>query len=178
MKKMNLTKKETIEKVLSALLGLKLSIIRRAATMRNFHFGEIKITEKGSIGDFALHVQCPWRFEKQEQLIAGSGDIWTPKDSNDLNENWNYETDGNLQDSIFEKLFGPRDQRTKSFINSGQGYIVTSVQGDALGGLVLTLSGDSKISIFPASNSDEYWRFFKPGKKEKHFVVGKLVGWE
>ena len=49
---------------LSSLVGLRLSIARDAGNMKNFQFGQIRPhpSGKGTVGDFALHVQCPWRF--------------------------------------------------------------------------------------------------------------------
>jgi len=42
---------------LQPLIGLELSIARRAADMRVFHFGRIRKVEKGTVGDYALHIQ-------------------------------------------------------------------------------------------------------------------------
>jgi hypothetical protein len=50
---------------LQPLVGLELSIARRAADMRVFHFGRIRKVEKGTVGDYALHIQCPWRLEDE-----------------------------------------------------------------------------------------------------------------
>jgi hypothetical protein len=63
-----------IRRSLTQLIGLKLAVARRAADMRVLHFGTIrpalksdlpsrKNKPRGSIGDFALHIQCPWRIE-------------------------------------------------------------------------------------------------------------------
>jgi hypothetical protein len=43
--------KRRVEKALSAVIGLRLERVTRAA-------GLVSLT----LGDFALHVQCPWRF--------------------------------------------------------------------------------------------------------------------
>ncbi|MGC1349900.1 MAG: hypothetical protein WA858_08970 [Xanthobacteraceae bacterium] len=47
------------------LIGLRLSIVRRAAEMLVLHFGDIRVlpARQGSIGAYALHIQCPWRFD-------------------------------------------------------------------------------------------------------------------
>jgi hypothetical protein len=47
------------------LIGLRLSIVRRAADMLVLHFGNIRAhsSGKGTVGDYALHVQCPWRLD-------------------------------------------------------------------------------------------------------------------
>jgi len=63
---------DEIKQHLSLLIGLPLSIARRAADMLVLHFGTIREVEsgikvgkrageKGTVGDFSLHIQCPWR---------------------------------------------------------------------------------------------------------------------
>jgi hypothetical protein len=44
-----------------ALIGLRLSIVRRAADMLGLHFGDTRPEEsgEGTVGAYALHVQCP-----------------------------------------------------------------------------------------------------------------------
>ena len=61
------------------LVGLRLSIVRRAMDMLVLHFGDI--TElpsgKGTIGAYALHVQCPWRFDGPIGTVTGRDERWT-----------------------------------------------------------------------------------------------------
>lgn len=56
--------------------------------------------------------------------------------------------------------------------------IVESVHGDELGGATLFLSNNCILEFFPDSSEEseynEYWRIFKPGNLESHFVVGGL----
>ena len=54
------------------LIGLRLSIVRRAADMLVLHFGTIRPhpSGEGTVADYALHVQCPWRMDSQAQVIA------------------------------------------------------------------------------------------------------------
>ncbi len=58
---------------LEELIGLNLSIARRAADMRVLHFGEITVDddERGSTGEIALHIQCPWRIEGPDGIVTG-----------------------------------------------------------------------------------------------------------
>jgi len=48
--------------------------------MKNFQFGEIRPhpSGKGTVGDFALHVQCPWRLVTTTQVLTGSADYYEP----------------------------------------------------------------------------------------------------
>ena len=70
----------TVMSKLASLVGLRLCIARDAAGMKNFQFGEIRPhpSGKGTIGEFALHVQCPWRLVTATQVITGSADYYEP----------------------------------------------------------------------------------------------------
>src|SRR6185437_7812524 len=43
------------ERRLKPLIGLRLSIARRAADLRVFHFGAVSAVDGGTVGQFALH---------------------------------------------------------------------------------------------------------------------------
>ena len=45
-----------IQQQFEPLVGLKLSIARRAGSMRNFHFGDIRRVEDGSFGELEAEV--------------------------------------------------------------------------------------------------------------------------
>jgi hypothetical protein len=55
------------------LIGLRLSIVRRAADMLVAHFGDIRphSSGEGTVGDYAFHVQCPWRFDGPVDTVTG-----------------------------------------------------------------------------------------------------------
>ena len=36
----------------------------------------------GTRGEFALHVQCPWRIEGPEGVVTGRSDLWEPAEEN------------------------------------------------------------------------------------------------
>jgi hypothetical protein len=59
---------------LSQIIGLPLTAARRAADMRTFQFGTLRPVDRGSVGDFALHVQCPWRIEGPDGIVTGRSD--------------------------------------------------------------------------------------------------------
>ena len=75
--------KELDEQVLThlrLLVGLKLSVARRAADLRNFQFGPMRAVEGGTLGEWALHVQCPWRIEGPDgNIVTGRSDLWEPR---------------------------------------------------------------------------------------------------
>ncbi len=162
-----------IETQLKPLIGLKLSIARRAADMRIFHFGQIKTVEDGTIGEYALHVQCPWRIEGPQGIVTGRSDLWEPTEADaDFDwDSWDYEKDGNLQDKLIGSLLGEYDPQTKSYITNSNKFVVEDVQVDRYGGVSIALSGGYRIAIFPAGSRAEDWRIFCPESDAPHFVV-------
>src|SRR6516165_2784203 len=89
---------------LSQIVGLRLSATRRAADMRTFQFGTLRMVDRGSVGDFALHVQCPWRIEGPAGIVTGRLDLWEQVEDNaPFDENWSYEELPNLQDARLER---------------------------------------------------------------------------
>jgi hypothetical protein len=74
---------------LSQIIGLPLTAARRAGDMRTFQFGSLQQVDRGSVGDFALHVQCPWRIEGPAGIITGRLDLWEPVEAHaPFDENW------------------------------------------------------------------------------------------
>ena len=82
--------------------------------MRIFHFGQIKTVKDGTIGEYALHVQCPWRIEGPQGIVTGRSDLWEPTEADaDFDwDSWDYEKDGNLQDKLIGSLLGEYDPQT------------------------------------------------------------------
>ncbi|MCP4591296.1 MAG: hypothetical protein GY842_11150 [bacterium] len=171
---------ETIRKQvlrhLAPLIGRKLSIARRAADMRGFHFGRVTVYEdgSGSGGEFALHVQCPWRIEGPDSIVTGEADLWEPAnpDENIDWDTWNYEDNENLQDLRIRTLLGDSDPTTGSPFNNSDLLIVERVEADDLGGTTIVLSGGYRLVLFPSGSTGEDWRLFQPRSKAPHFVVG------
>ena len=158
---------------LQPLVGLKLSIARRAADLRNFQFGTICQVERGTAGEYALHVQCPWRIEARDHIVTGQRDLWEPlvvTDDFDW-EAWDYEKGDNLQDHRLASLLGGYDPATKSLVNDGSLLVVESVDADGHGGVTLALSGGYLLLIFPAGSRGEDWRVFQRGTESPHFVI-------
>jgi hypothetical protein len=158
---------------LQPLIGLGLSIARRAADMRIFHFGRIRQVEKGTVGDYALHIQCPWRLEGPQGIMTGRSDLWEPaEDSPDIDwETWDYDKDENLQDKLIGEFLKGYDPQTGSVVNATGQLIVETVEGDAYGGAIIVLSGGFRLVLFPAGTCGEDWRIFQPQMLESHFVI-------
>lgn len=172
--------KAQILSYLSLLIGKQLSIARRAASMRGFHFGRITIEadKNRSTGEFALHIQCPWRIEGPIGIVTGDEDLWEPvgQDEDIDWEKWNYEDNENLQDQQVGELLGGYDPMTKSFINKTEFLVVEAINADDFGGASISLSGNYRLVLFPSSSVSENWRLFQPSSDQEHFVIaGGLV---
>ena len=72
---------DTVREELQHLIGLKLSRTALAADMRTIQFGNTEARMGGGVvGEYALHVQCPWRLEDNTHLITGNDDLYVPCD--------------------------------------------------------------------------------------------------
>jgi hypothetical protein len=157
---------------LSSVLSLPLAIARDAGNMKSFQFGKTRPhpSGKGTVGDFALHVQCPWRLVTNDRILTGSADYCEPAVEGE-EVNLDDHRSGNLQRKRLREVFGAYDAKTRSLINETNVLIVTSVHSDRFGGLDLELSGGFRLQVFPNGSHGEDWRFFSPGNDEDHFVI-------
>src|ERR1043166_8085691 len=97
------TTRQQLIAALSQIIGLPLTAARRAADMRTFQFGTLRPVDRGSVGEFTLHVQCPWRVEGPGGIVTGRLDLWEPVEGNvPFDKNWDYEESPNLQDARIE----------------------------------------------------------------------------
>lgn len=162
---------------LASILNLPLTIARDAGNMKNFQFGAIRPhpSGKGTVGGFALHIQCPWRIVATDHIITGSTDHYQPpSEGADVNED--DPLHGNLQRLHLRQLLGGYDPETRSLINEQNRLVVEAVHADRYGGIGLDLSGGFRLEVFPDGTDAEDWRFFSPGD-EDHFVVagGQII---
>jgi hypothetical protein len=156
------TTRQQVIAALSQIIGLPLTAARRAADMQTFHFGALRPVDNGSVGEFALHVQCPWRIECPKGILTGRLDLWEPVEENaPYDENWDYEKSPNLQDEKLDQLFGQSDGS----------IVVQHVDADEFGGAAIGLSQGFVLRIFPAGTRGEDWRLFQPKTDARHFVI-------
>jgi len=144
--------------------------------MRAFHFGTVRPVERGTVGEYALHVQCAWRIEGAAGIVTGSADLWRPLRPDVDGEAWNYE-DGNLQDALLQEWLGGYDEQTRSCVNPDGRLLVEAIGTDDCGGANFTLSGGFRLVLFPEGSGGEDWRLFQPRTDAVHLVVegGKIV---
>jgi hypothetical protein len=152
------------------LVGLRLSIVRRAADMLVLHFGTIRPhpSGEGTVGDYALHVQCPWRLDSPKGTVTGRDDLWQYAGPGERPPNWSYDDGLSLQDKKFAELF-VRDETTRSWVNESDGFGVATARQTKCGDVTLSLINGYDIRIFPASCGGEAWRLFAPGSG-RHLV--------
>ena len=155
---------ESAREHLEPLIGLRLSASYRAADMRMFHFGKMREVGCGAVGEYALHVQCPWRIEIKDRIITGRYDLFEPAERTENFdwESWNWDENETLQDRLVSDLLAKTE------------LTVHNVATDCHGGATLDLSGGYALVLFPAGSEGEDWRVFKPrgeGERGEHFVV-------
>src|SRR5215468_598880 len=153
------------------LIGLRLSIVRRAADMLVLHFGNIRTHRSGdgTVGDYALHVQCPWRFDGPDGVVTGRDDLWDYAGPGERPENWSYDDGLSMQDRRWASLFA-RDESTRSWVNERDRFVVTAAEQTKRGDVRLELTGGYAILLFPAGSRHEAWRLFAPESDDDHFV--------
>jgi len=173
-----------IARAFGPVYGMKLSIARNAGSMKNFQFGTIMPhpTGKGTIGQYALHVQCPWRFvlaqfawrlPTRNLFVTGSGDWWEPAERpEDFDwDDWNdHRRTPSLREKALAEFFTHYDEATKSWINVSDQLVVQQVESDDYGGIDIYLTGDYRLQVFPDGSSNEQWRLFQPGTETPHVV--------
>jgi len=157
---------EEINKILQDLIGLPLTRTTRAANMECLKFGTIFRTEKdgtkNNIGEFALHLQCPWRLTNENEIIVGNGDLYQQADETaDYDENYDYfEFNANLRDVRLDKLIKDKT------------ITIISAKADKFGGLEICFENNITLTVFPdlASKADnENWRLIDfRNEKSKH----------
>jgi len=153
------------------LVGLRLSIVRRAADMLVVHFGEIRPhhSGRGTVGQYALHVQCPWRFDGPLGTVTGRSDLWEYAGPGEEPENWHHEDGFSLQDERLSHFF-VREEGKQSWVNESDRFRVSGSQQSDRGDVRLELSGGYALLVFPAGYKGEAWRFFVPGRRGDHLV--------
>jgi len=161
-----------VKDALRQLIGLKLSIARNAGNMKVFHFGSLRREEpRRLVGEYALHISCPWRLEQNGRIITGWSDYFTRADDND-DEDWEIGcTTGHLQNQILAALLRGFDSQTRSYVNETEEFVVENVGSDQFGGLQIGMTGSYRLVILIAGSKDEYWRLLRPSSKEPQFVV-------
>jgi len=143
--------------------------------MRTFGFGRPDGDENDPSHQWALHIQCSWRFQVQERIITGLADWYEPCLEEMADSESDLELEGVLQNARFSDLFGPAQER-QATRNHTPGFIVESAEASPSGDLLIKLSGGYELIAFPHGSRVEYWRLFQRGIAGSHCVCGVAVG--
>ena len=167
-----------IENALAPLCGLGLWAAGRAADMLWLQFGErvrapTSRSPEREVGEFALHVLCPWRVAGAAGVITGRSDIFVPSDPDQDEDDFRWDWPGR---SIV-------DRQLKSWIDAHekQPLRVLQIVVDRCAGFALRLENEYTVEVFPDAFSmphdiREQWRLLQPGRETAHFVVNNQ-GW-
>ena len=168
---------EQIRDALAPLHGLRMWGPARAADMLTLQFGETRtrlspVSGRRDVGEYALHIQCPWRLTEGTRLVVGSGDLHTPANPDADRETWNWDVVGaTWWDRRIEAFFAERSESLE----------VQDIIVDSFGGFRLLCSGVT-LEVFPSASAAphdvfELWRLLQPSASTEHFVV-RTIGRE
>ena len=165
--------KATPKKALSVLIGKRLSIWRRASTMLTVQFGSVCREGDKSWGEYALHIDCPWRLLRHGRIFTGREDLFEPRILKRhfdwdkwANENWH----DNLMEAIVLSVLKGVDKKTRSIENTRRILTVTKVDVSALGDLRIHMTGGFCLETFAEGTDTEFWRLLD-WNKERHHVL-------
>ena len=158
----------TIDSVLKELVGLKTFVSNYAADMRAFGFRYPDDSSQSS--EWYLHIQCSWRIKSVDQVITGSFDWFEPVDANrDLGDQWDPATGGSLQELKLRDVFQDFGA-SRPIHNHTDNLVVTAASANKFGDLTIDLTGGFQLDVFPAGSRGEFWRIFKHGDLNSHFI--------
>lgn len=153
-------------------MGMQLSVLHHAGSMRIFHFGEISEANEGVSGQYAMHVQCPWRLLQGDTIITGSGDWYEPVDENIDLDSWEPARGGSVQEKKLRVLLACPEEVSRTIINRTGKYFVKQMLADEVGGCKVVFSENISLILFPSGSVAEAWRLIPLDTNAPHFVVG------
>jgi hypothetical protein len=154
---------------LRVLSGLRLQKVGRALDMLCMHFGDLQTVtfrsgRQGEVGEWALHLQTPWRISVGSRPLVGAKDIYTNWETGEFVEY------AEIGESRFDRLTDSLNQRLKS-----PAHYTKSIVCDGLGGFRMAFDNDLSFDAFSDISHDhpdhELWRLFEPATEKDHFVV-------
>ena len=161
--------KKHVGGALEILVGLPLIDVTRSLDLEMFQFGErhVKRTPQGEdlvVGDWAIHIQCPWRIIGGDDLVVGSQDRHYPQDEEG---EWNTQC---------ADVFTRCEAHVYHWLNGfSDAPLVREVEADPYGGFRVHLEGDYALEVFPAHSLrgefSEQWRLFRPLTNTDAFIM-------
>jgi hypothetical protein len=163
--------RQQVENVMAPLVGVPLWDAGRAADLMWLAFGQRQTIpdfqgKPREVGEYALHVQCAWRFVQGEKVLVGNRDLYYPRGYRDPKEEipkeFNWDVQGaNRCDEMLATLFA----------GGAKQFVVQRVEVGQAGKFALLLECDLTLQVFPNDSLEgEHWRLFRPGSDGPHSV--------
>jgi hypothetical protein len=114
-----------------------------------------------TVGEWALHIQCPWRIRQRGRLVVASGDIYYSPSGEPLDD-W---------DKPRNSKFDVTAAKLCDEFSVAPPFVV-AIGVDDVGGFSIEIANDYRFDVFPNCSiaNDEHWRLFQPGVDDSHFV--------
>ncbi len=152
---------------LQLLTGLPLRTIGRSADLLWMNFGEWRETpdHRGGtriVGEWALHIQCDWRFSKSGYPTLSPADYHVGPQGREIGEGW---------DIIGANRFDAIAQALRAAFETAPPR-VTAVGVEPAGRFAMDFDDGSRLVVHPGEDGDdEAWRLFEPGTDRAHIVM-------
>jgi hypothetical protein len=160
--------KEIVERVIAPLVGLRMRALAREADILVVHFGSTQPADTTSSAGYTLRIASAWRIAGPTEILAASGDLFAPADSDADLETFDWDVTGA---SWWDVRMGEVAQLLERDV------VVCTFLTDSYGGVRLVCTGGLELEIFPNSSPSphvetEFWRLVRRGQTEEHVVVG------
>lgn len=157
------------------IVGLRLSITQTAADMRIFQFGSVKSVttrhgKQGYVAQYSLHIQCPWRLEKDDKIITSSADYWRYAGAGEPPSAWTPEDGNRADDAALSKIFTDVRQESRQLFNDSDKLIVRSVNLTKIGDITFLFADGHMLRVYSNTHDSEQWRLLTPSLEEPHLV--------
>jgi hypothetical protein len=159
-------------RALENLIGLQLQWAGYAADMRTFGFS--RVVGRGAETEWALHIQCAWRIEREARIVTGKSDWYEAED-----ESWIPGIDSELsatdrlQQCELRKLLAASEDLEEPkapLLNNTDLLVVETVDVGVCGDFAMKLTGDYCLRVFPDASRREFWRVFEWKESGFHYV--------
>lgn len=154
-----------------SLRSLRIVRVGAADDLFWVHFGDLRTvaTRDGGtkeVGEWALHLQCPWRFIRNGQVVLGSSDFYYRAEDGEAMD----------RDSAADSLFSVKASRLDRYLSSEVVKIV-DIHFSGAGAFELRMGDGLVFSAMPTESPEvsdaERWRLFQPSTDFPHFVYPK-----
>ena len=151
--------------MIEQLIGKRFNSIWCAADMLCLDVGDEIHIEDADVAEFSLHIQCPWRFVRESEILLASRDMYEPADPGAPDSWYDEHADGRVDEATLLVSGLP------AFHKKMAGCGVSAAFVSPLGDLKIEFSNGVRFETFaPCSRKGEFWRVidFRTGV---HFIA-------